>query len=154
MDLQEQYEKLLRYCCMLTGDRIGSEDIVQETFLRFWQSHTYKDTGKEMAYLYIIARNLCMDEFRKPKSEDIDCAAELSGGREYEPESSIERLDVEAALGRLPEEQRELLALRFINDLSVGEISKITGISRFAIYRRVNEGLALLKKSLGGEWSD
>lgn len=51
MDLKEQYEKLLRYCYMLTKDINLAEDIVQETYLKFWQSHTYKDTNKELAYL-------------------------------------------------------------------------------------------------------
>ena len=62
---------------MKTKDRYIAEDIVQETFLRFWQSHYYEDTGKEMAYLYTIARNLCMDEFRREKSLDIDAYSEL-----------------------------------------------------------------------------
>ncbi len=65
MDLKEQYDKLLKYCYMKTKDRFLAEDIVQETYLKFWQSRSYEDTGKEMAYLYTIARNLCMDEFRK-----------------------------------------------------------------------------------------
>lgn len=64
MDLKVQYDRLLRYCYMKTNDKYIAQDITQETFLRFWQSHTYEDTGKEMAYLYTIARNLCMDEFR------------------------------------------------------------------------------------------
>ena len=68
MDLKEQYDKLLRYCYMKTKDRFTAEDIVQETFLKFWQSCSYKDTGKETAYLYTIARNLCMNEFRRKAS--------------------------------------------------------------------------------------
>ncbi len=55
MDLKEQYDRLLRYCYMKTKDRSLAEDIVQETFLKFWQSHSYENTGKEMAYLYTIA---------------------------------------------------------------------------------------------------
>ena len=65
MRVLNSYEKLLRYCYMKTNDRLLAEDIVQEAYLRFWQNHHYKDTGKEMAYLYTIARNLCVDEFRK-----------------------------------------------------------------------------------------
>ena len=72
MDLKVQYDRLLRYCYMKTKDKYIAEDIVQEIFLRFWQSHSYEDTGKEMAYLYTIARNLCMDEFRREKPLDID----------------------------------------------------------------------------------
>ena len=60
MDLKDQYEKLLRYCYTLTKDINLAEDIVQETYLKFWSSLSYKDTNKELAYLYTIARNLCM----------------------------------------------------------------------------------------------
>ena len=151
MDLKEQYEKLLRYCYMMTRDRTISEDIVQETYLRFWQSNTYKNTNKELAYLYTIARNICIDEFRKPKSVDIDICYNLIGEPQYEPETRIEHLDIEEALEKLPQELRELIVLRYTNEINVTEIAKIVGMSRFAVYRRLKEGLILLKKYLGGE---
>ena len=71
MDLQEQYSRLLRYCFVKTKDRYLAEDIVQESYLRFWQSHSYRDTGREMAYLYTIARNLCIRECRWRADEMI-----------------------------------------------------------------------------------
>lgn len=148
MDLQEQYEKLLRYCYMKTKDRCIAEDIVQETFLRFWQNHTYKDTGKELAYLYTIARNLCMDEFRKTKSEDIDSFPELAADGKYEPEKSLDTIVIEKALEQLPEELREIIILRYTNDISVSDIGKIMNMSRFAVHRRLKEGLGLLKEML------
>lgn len=52
MDLKLQYDKLLRYCYHKTKSEDLAEDIVQETFLKFWQSHSYEDTGKELAYLF------------------------------------------------------------------------------------------------------
>ncbi len=154
MDLKEQYEKLLRYCYMLTKDVNLAEDIVQETYLRFWQSHTYKDTNKELAYLYTIARNLCMDEFRKPKLDDIEDYCELSGESEYEPEARIDSLVIEEALEQIPKDLRELIVLRFTNEMSVTDIAKIVGISRFAVHRRLKEGLMLLRRNIGGEAND
>lgn len=151
MDLQEQYEKLLRYCTMLIGDRTDAEDIVQETYLKFWQSHTYRDTNKELAYLYVIARNLCMDRFRRPKTEDIDDYAELQADKQYEPESRIEHMAIEDAMDKLPEELREPVMLRYTNDMQVTDIAKITGMSRFAVHRRLKEGLRMLKEILGGD---
>lgn len=67
MDLEKQYDKLLKYCYAKVKDRDLAEDIVQGTFLRFWQAKSYRDTGKEIAYLYTIARNLCSDAFRRKK---------------------------------------------------------------------------------------
>ena len=150
MDLKEQYDKLLRYCYMKTKDGFAAEDIVQETFLKFWQSHSYEDTGREMAYLYTIARNLCADEFRRKKPDNIDDYPDLKdcGGG---PESVIEGIAIEAALDKLPDELREIVVMRYISDLSAADIGKIVGISRFSVNRRLKEGLALLKKILGGE---
>ena len=58
MDLKEQYEKLLRYCYMKTNDRFLAEDIVQETYLKFWQSHQYEDTGAGI-FVYDSQEHVC-----------------------------------------------------------------------------------------------
>lgn len=146
MDLKEQYDKLLRYCYMKTKDRFTAEDIVQETFLRFWQSKKYEDTGKEMAYLYTIARNQCNDEFRRCKSDNIDDYPNLKDRSDKEPERMLEGMTIEAALDKLPDDLREMVVLRYISDMSVVDIGKVIGISRFSVNRRLKEGLKLLKK--------
>ena len=148
MDIELQYEKLLRYCLMKTKNRELAEDIVQETYLKFWQSHSYKETGKELAYLYTTARNLCIDEFRKNKPLAIDDYQEIPASEKSEPEHSILQMDIENALEKLPEDLREIIMLRYTNDMSVTDIAKITKLSRFAVHRRIKEGLALLKKYL------
>ena len=150
MDLKEQYEKLLRYCYMKTKDRYLAEDIVQETFLKFWQSHRYEDTGKEMAYLYTIARNLCVDAWRKLPNLSIESCETMCTDKDAEPERVIEQLAIEYALQALPEDLREIVALRYISEISAADIGKILGISRFAVQRRLKMGLGLLKKELEG----
>jgi RNA polymerase sigma-70 factor (ECF subfamily) len=72
MDIEQQYDKLLRYCYMKLRDRALAEDLTQETFIKFFESKDYHSIGKEMAYLYTIARNLCIDYFRKQKEELIE----------------------------------------------------------------------------------
>ena len=151
MDLKEQYDKLLRYCYMKTKDSFLAEDIVQETFLKFWKSHSYEDTGKEMAYLYTIARNLCMDEFRRKKPDNIENYPDLIAYRDKEPENVIEGIAIEAALDRLPDELREIVVMRYVSEMSSADIGKVLGMSRFSVNRRLKEGLSILKKVLGGE---
>ena len=151
MDLKEQYDKLLRYCYMKTKDRTLAEDIVQETFLRFWQSHSYEDTGKEMAYLYTIGRNLCMDAFRKREFLNIEDYPELVSARKSEPEQQLDQIAIEMALDTLPDELREIVVMRYVSEMSSADIGKVLGMSRFSVNRRLKEGLAILKKALGGE---
>lgn len=151
MDLKEQYEKLLRYCYMKTNDRLLTEDIVQEAYLRFWQSHSYEDTGREMAYLYTIARNLCVDEFRKEKILNIEEFSDLIACGKSEPETAITQFTIEKALESLPQELREIVTLRYISEISTADIGKIMNMSRFAVQRRLKTGLAFLKKELEGD---
>ena len=152
MDLKEQYDKLYKYCYMKTRDRFTSEDIVQETFLKFWQSHSYEDTGKEMAYLYTIARNLCVDEFRKTKALNIEDCEGLSV--DDQSENMVNRMAIENALDKLPEEIKEIVVMRYISDMSSQDIGKIVGMSRFSVNRRLKEGLKLLEKLLEGGYGN
>ena len=152
MDLQDQYSKLLRYCYMKTNDKFLAEDITQEAFLRFWQSKTYRDTGKELAYLYTIARNLCVDEFRRPVCDDVDAHEEISDDRADCPGTSIEtQIVLEEALEKLPAELREMIVLKYVSGLSDADIGKLFEISRFSVHRRIQSGLGFLKKMLGEE---
>lgn len=151
MDLKVQYDKLLSYCYMKTKDKYIAEDIVQETFLKFWQSHTYEDTGKETAYLYTIARNLCMDEFRRIKPVDIDSCSDLLLCDNSQAKDIVESITITTALEKLPEELREIISLRYISDVSAADIGRVMNLSRFSVNRRLKEGLRLLKEYMGGE---
>ena len=65
MDLEERYDCIYRYCYMKLQNRQAAEDATQETFLAFLESGTYRDMGRELSYLYTIARSKCMDHYRK-----------------------------------------------------------------------------------------
>ncbi len=69
--LEDQYDKIYRYCYTRVHNRELAEDLTQETFLRFLENPQYNGSGKELQYLYTIAKNLCIDEYRKKKFEPI-----------------------------------------------------------------------------------
>lgn len=145
MDIEEQYNKIYRYCYMKTRDHYTSEDLTQETFLRFLENHSYREIGKQMAYLYVIARNLCNDYYRSGKRNEIP----TDNQQEQEDISagfSFEQVEILDALGRLDQEERELILLRYINEESVGRIAEITQMSRFSVYRRIQTALVHLRE--------
>lgn len=151
MDIEQQYDKLLRYCYMKLRDRTLAEDITQETFIRFFESKDYHSIGKEMAYLYTIARNLCIDSFRKQKDELIeDLPAKIQEMPESRDkvESIDDRVSIEQALDRLTADEREAVVLRFSGELSVEDIAKSMDISRFAVRRRILSALEKLRKEM------
>ncbi len=55
-DMDEQYDKIYRYCYMKLKHRQAAEDVTQETFLRFLENNTYKDIGKEISYHLTIGQ--------------------------------------------------------------------------------------------------
>lgn len=147
LELEEQYDKIYKYCYFKVNNKHVAEDLTQETFLSYFSQNSYINRGKTLAYLYTIAKNKCTDYFRKEKSvplnEDIEAPDELI------------KLDTSFSVGQaikhLDKEKQEILLLRFSNELGIGELAKIMNISRFAVYRRLNAALNELKGILREE---
>mgnify|MGYP000080232459 CR=1 FL=1 len=147
MDLEEQYDKIYRYCYFKTHSRETAEDITQEAFLRFFESRSYTDRGSALQYLYTIARNLCTDEYRRAKP----CLLDEESLGSYSDAEMLMRSSLKDALDRMDEEDRELLLLRYVNELPVKVIAGLYGISRFALHRRLSKAVKDLKDRLGEE---
>ena len=69
LDVEEQYDKIYRYCYFKLHNRQIAEDITQETFLRYFQRYDHVTGREALKCLYTIARNLCIDEYRKRTGE-------------------------------------------------------------------------------------
>ena len=65
LDINEQYDKIYRYCFLRVRHKETAEDLTQETFLRYLEHPQYHSEDKTLQLLYTIAGNLCTDEFRK-----------------------------------------------------------------------------------------
>lgn len=146
-ELEEHYTKIYKYCYFKTKNVHHAEDLTQETFTRYFSQNTYINRGKTLSYLYTIAKNLCVDSYRKEetlqiKEEDIV---------EYTINKFESDFTLRQAIVDLPDELQELLLLRYSNELNMKEISGITGLSRFAVYRRINDALGRLRKKLKEE---
>ena len=151
MDLEAQYDKIYRYCYFKVHHAQIAEDLTQETFLRFIGSRTYQDENRQLQYLYTIARNLCSQYYRdKMIVFNIDEALDIPQLEESE-QSLLERISLIDALQKLSEEEREMLLLRYVNDVPASVISRLYHISRFAVYRRLKRILKKVKDEMEGE---
>lgn len=149
-DITEQYDKIYRYCCYRLHRRELAEDVTQETFLRFLGHGGYQGRGEAIRILYTIARNLCVDEARRGKRELL-AGEEPFFDRETfsaEEEAVVARAALFAAMERLDEEERELVFLRYVNEVPVQVLARLYGISRFALYRRCEQALKKLRQEL------
>lgn len=147
MDLEEQYDKIYRYCYFKLHHQQMAEDITQETFLRFWESNDYCERGQKLQYLYKIAHNLCLNEYRRKQVEPLEDEI-LTEDKEDE---ILTNIVVKEAVQCLTIEEQELLLLRYVNEVPVSDICSILKISRFSLYRKNMKILRKLKNILGEE---
>ncbi len=149
MDIEEQYDKIYHYCYFKLYDKQLAQDITQETFLRFFRQDLSLDSNKELPYLYTIAKNLCVDNFRKKTAVILE---DITEEATYNPtEDLINHLTLKSIISKLSQEEQELIFLRYVNEMGVTAICRITGFSRFAVYRRLSKVLKWLKEELKKE---
>lgn len=132
------------------NNRATSEDLVQDTFMKTW-SYLVKGGKIDVmkSFLYHILNNLIVDEYRKRKIASLDVLLEKG----YEPsanpsESLFNILDGKKAIlliQRLPQKYQKVMRMRYIQDLSLKEMSLVTGQSKNTIAVQLHRGLAKLK---------
>jgi len=146
MNLEDKYNKIYRYCYYRVRNKDVAEDLTQETFLRFFESN-YQEKGREMNYLYTIAKNLCINEI---KNNVLTLQNEEIADESVFDEDLVEKIHIRNLLMELPDDDREVLILRYMNGETVSDISKLLGISRFALYRKIQNAKKELKNMLEG----
>lgn len=142
--LERNQSKLFSYILFVVRDRDKADDVFQETFVKVitrLQQGRYATTGKFGAWIMRIAHNVIMDNYRGLKSDRIVEAAEdndLSNiGSSDFFDSSIESdfvntqvlSDVKKLMDLLPAPQREVVFMRFYQDMSFKEIAETTNVS-------------------------
>ena len=160
---KNESDTIFRFCLLRVSDREQALDITQETFLRFWKKmQEEKEILNSKAFLFMIARHLIIDWYRKKKSFSLD---KIMRGNDIEKEGSYDVLDENTTkvnldigadgryliekINNLAPSYRESVYLRFIEDLSPPEIGVILGITANAASVRINRGLIELRKISG-----
>jgi RNA polymerase sigma factor, sigma-70 family len=141
--LERHQNRLLAYITQLTGNRQQAEDIFQETFVKAIMTirqGNYVESGKFGAWLTRIARNLFIDQYRQEKAEptmstddtDIDILNRKELSEQTVEDGIVDlqiRDDVRRLIRLLPDEQREVLVMRYYRNLSFKEIAELTDVS-------------------------
>lgn len=163
-ELVEMYkDKIYQLAYRMTGNRQEAEDVAQETFLRVYANlHTYDINLKFSTWIYRIATNLCIDRGRKKKadfsldeeisgSEGLDWHSRLSS-KEKTPEDKVVihelQETVQQALSQLGPKYRSIMILRYIEDLSLQEISDALQLPITTIKTRIHRGREALRGKL------
>lgn len=151
------FTPVYRYLRLRVANREDCEDLVQMVFLKAYQAfpNFQEREGSPLAYFFTIARNLAIDHWRKQRGHlhsDIE-SFELIDGSEASDQALAgegKRL-VYQALAKLKKDQREVLILRFINELSNREIAGIMEKTEEAVRQIQSRALRALRKEMKPE---
>ena len=161
--LYERYvDRIYRYVYFKVGNRSQAEDLTSQTFLKAWDAigdYEWRDHPFG-AWLFRIAHNLIVDYHRSRREvfalDDATQQLEAKASRDdIRPEHVLAELismeRVRHAIGRLTEEQQQVLVLRFFEGLDTGEVAEMMGKRRGAIRGLQFRALSALRELLHRE---
>ncbi len=140
---------------LLGGDLERARDVVQEAFLRLCRERPERLDGRTGEWLFTVVRNLALDVQRKERSMRATdpgatgARADAAPGPAEVAERGDTLISVARALEALPDEQREVLRLKFQDGLSYAEIAQATELSVANVGWRIHVGLKALRERLG-----
>ncbi len=153
--LREHESALVHYVAgLLRGDWERARDVVQEAFLKMCRQDANALEGGEKGWLYTVCRNGAYDRLRQSKrrrEESGDWEALQEPGPD--PAETLARSDsareVWRAVSSLPAKKREVILLRYQQDMSYREIAEITGQPEGTVAYQIHNSLRQLRRTLG-----
>jgi RNA polymerase sigma-70 factor (ECF subfamily) len=149
----ERHEaELLRYALSLVGDLPSAEDLVQDAFFKLCKQEPGSLRGRLVPWLFTVVRNQAMDRHRResrwPRAAESE-ASEVAGNTPI-PSASVQALDdvrnLMSLMTSLPPNQREVVRLKFQNQLSYREISQLTRLTETNVGFLLHTALKTLRQ--------
>jgi len=164
--------RLYRYLLRIVRQPAEAEDLFQQTWLRVVEKIRSFDASRNFdAWLFTLARNLAIDHLRRIRPQSLDepienswhgeTAADRIPCKDHTPLDhavAVERrAQIEEAMARLPVMYREVLTLRFEEEMKIEEIAQVTGVPVSTVKSRLRRSLEQLRSALearypGGTW--
>lgn len=155
----DQYANAIyRHAVLRVGDKDRAVEIVHTVFARTWNYvFENKPIDNLKAFLFTVANNLIVDEYRRPKDvylselvefdEDFDIPSKDETASSIEARSEIK--SVIKVISELPPLYRQAITMRYLDGLFPQEIAKILNVSENVVSVRINRGVDKLKELMG-----
>lgn len=154
--LRRHYDRIWTLCRRLAGNDADAQDATQEAMIAIVRGLRHFDGRAAFTtWSYRVATNACYDELRRRSrrptptpTDDLPIA-----DRAPLPDRATDRIDIDAALARLPEDFRAAVVLRDLCDLEYSDIAEVLGLPPGTVRSRIARGRALLARHLGNPQS-
>lgn len=160
--IERHRKRVSDYIFMMVKDRDVADDIFQDTFIkvvRFLDEGRYIDNGKFLSWVLRIAHNQVIDYFRQTKQQnkitETDAGYDILNSHKFSDKTVEDHLvteqiesDVRKLVDHLPEEQREVVMMRYFGGLSFKEIAEQTNVSINTALGRMRYALINLRKMI------
>ncbi len=158
--IERHKKRVTDYIYMMVKDREVADDIFQETFIkvvRFVDEGRYSDNGKFLSWVLRIAHNQVIDHFRQTRQQnkitESDAGYDILGTMRFSNDTVEDKLvtaqiheDLRKMIDHLPEEQRQVVLMRYFDNLSFKDIAEQTEVSINTALGRMRYALINLRK--------
>lgn len=160
-DLIAALPRLRRYARVLTGDLNRADDLVQDTLTRAWAKRELWQEGSDLrAWLFTIMHNVHINQFslRQREFSEISLDADEGAGAWEIPvratqSDRVELAEIFVQIGRLPDEQREVLLLAAVEEMRYQDIAKVLDVPIGTVMSRLSRARERLRRMTGDAYS-
>ncbi|MEQ8469644.1 MAG: sigma-70 family RNA polymerase sigma factor [Marinoscillum sp.] len=151
---RKYYSLLFNYGLKICRDERLVEDTIQDVFVKIWNTRNLPEVTNPKSYVLIIFKNALLDKLKEAKklgsgTFTFDHDTESIQEKIIEDESMrAVRTQIDIGLDLLPARQREILYLRFYNDLDYQEIADVLGINYQSVRNSIHESMKKLRKTI------
>lgn len=161
-ELEAQIPRMRRYARALTGNREAADDLTQDTLERAWSKRGLWRAGSAdasaslRAWLFAVMHNVFVNHLRRVRATESldadDSAVPEPAAPGNSAESGAAVRDIQSALQRLPDEQRQVVLLVGLEQLSYAETASVLDIPIGTVMSRLSRGRERLRALLGDEF--
>ncbi|HXS46919.1 MAG TPA: sigma-70 family RNA polymerase sigma factor [Solirubrobacterales bacterium] len=149
-DWDEAHRTCLRFAYRYAKNRTEAEDIAQDAVLRAWRRRsTLRNSAARKQWLAAIVRNEAFREFGRLRPDPVDTIEVAHGADDERVLATVEQADLHAAIDRLNNRDRQLVRLRYDEDLTQAAIARRLGIPEGTVKVRLHRVRAKLRREIG-----
>ena len=148
----EHIPRLRRYARALVGDRHSADDLVQDTLERAWNKfHLWRSGSDLRAWLFTVMHNVFVNEVRRARNQIEQSMEEVPVVAVRATQGdALEIAEVDRMLHTLPAEQREVLLLVAVEQMSYDEVSRVLSIPIGTVMSRLSRARERMRAAMGG----